>query len=188
MGFFPEALDSLPIRDGVYKKLTESAANRIKRKVFHENTSRHNSQVPSYLVWGTREPLVRALHDLLCYLLVCSNPYDVQSSSKTLQPSVKTILANAGKFLSDETIENTLPIEGGSASVSFDPDAANTLVLIWEKCQIYVTSKVSEEDATVRNVFGQARRDVNGRIRDDTTGEASDMNAFRKAYIDNLRN
>lgn len=98
MGFFPEALDSLPIRDGVYKKLTEAAAGRVKKKAFHEKTSLHNSQVPSYLVWGKHIPLLRALHDLLCYLLVCSNPYDVQSSSKFLESSIKIILAYAINF------------------------------------------------------------------------------------------
>lgn len=189
MGFFPEALDSLPIRDGVYKKLTESAMNQVKKKPFHENTSRSNSQVPSYLIWGNREPLARALHDLLCYLLVCSNPYDVQSSSKFLQQSAEIIIRNAESVLSRETVQNTIPV-AGSISVSFDPDAAsNTLLLMREMCQIYVTSKLPDEDATVRNVFGQAHRENGMRVRGDggNTGEANDMNTFRKNYIDNLR-
>jgi hypothetical protein len=96
-------------------------------------------------------------------------------------------MANAGKFLARLTIENTIPLDGGSFAVSFDPDTVNTLVIMREMCQNYVNSKVSEEDVTVRNVFGQARRDVKGRIGDDHMGESSDMNAFRQAYIDNLR-
>lgn len=186
MGFFPEALDSLPIRDGVYKKLTESAAGRVKKKAFYEETSKHNSQVPSYLIWG-KQPLLQALHDLLCYLLVCSNPHDVQSASKYLESSVAMIMKHAVNFLTSETIENTIPVDSGSFSVSFDPDATNRLMLMREMCQIYVTSKVSDEDVSVRNVFGQARRDISGRISEKTGDILTDITAFRQSYIDNLR-